>query len=121
MAVRWRHCGCAPIKLAQCRLPWLAISNAKILIYIFFSNKIYESNCIKQHAESVMVRNYQTADCILRKEIYCVIYYNFRHTFVPSFTPAFVKSRRSDHHWHAHYLFTYSQLTSVVAEMQRRG
>jgi len=43
----------APIQLAQCRFPGLAISNAKILIY--FSNKIYGSNFIKQHSEAVMV------------------------------------------------------------------
>ena len=42
-----------PIQLAQCRFPGLAISTAKILIY--FSNKIYGSNFIKQHSETVMV------------------------------------------------------------------
>ena len=42
-----------PIQLAQCRFPGLAISNAKVLVY--FSNKIYESNFIKQHSETVMV------------------------------------------------------------------
>jgi len=40
-----------PIQLAQCRFPGLAISSAKILIYIF-SNKIYRSNFIKQHSET---------------------------------------------------------------------
>jgi len=71
-----------PIQLAQCRFPGKAISNAKILIY--FSNKIYgRSFFIKQHSETVMVWNYQNADCSLRKEFYCIIYYNFRHTFVP--------------------------------------
>jgi len=40
------------IQLAQCRFPRLAISNAKILTY--FSNKIYGSNFIKQHSETVM-------------------------------------------------------------------
>ena len=30
-----------------------------------------------------MVCNYQNADCSLRNKIYCVIYHNFRHTFVP--------------------------------------
>jgi len=29
-----------------------------------------------------MVWNHQTADCSFRKKIYCVIYYNFGHTFV---------------------------------------
>jgi len=42
-----------PIQLAQCRFPGLAISNAKILINS--SNKIYESNFMKQHSETVMV------------------------------------------------------------------
>jgi len=32
---------------------WLAISNDKILVY--FSKKIYGSNFIKQHSETVMV------------------------------------------------------------------
>jgi len=41
------------IQLAQCRFPRLAISNDKILTY--FSNKIYGSNFIKHHWETVMV------------------------------------------------------------------
>jgi len=40
------------IQLPQCRFPELAISHAKILIY--FSNRIYGSNFIKQHTETVM-------------------------------------------------------------------
>ena len=44
---------------------WLAISNDKILVY--FSN-IYGSNFIKQHSETVIVWNYQNADCSLRKK-----------------------------------------------------
>jgi len=71
----------APIQLAQCRFPGLAISNAKI--QICFWNKIYGSNFIKQHSETIMVWNYQNADCGLRKKNYCVIYYHFRHSFVP--------------------------------------
>ena len=43
----------APIQLARCRFPGLAIANAKILIY--FSYEIYGSNFIKQHSETVMV------------------------------------------------------------------
>jgi len=43
----------APIQLAQCRFPGMAIFNDKILIY--FSNKIYGSNIIKDHLETVMV------------------------------------------------------------------
>ena len=56
-----------PIQLAQCRFPGLAISNAKVLTY--FSNKIYGSNFSKQHSETVMVSNYQNADCNLRRKI----------------------------------------------------
>jgi len=52
-----------------------------------FADKIYGSNFIKQHSETVMVWNYQNADCSLKKSIYCVIYYNFRHTFVPYMGP----------------------------------
>ena len=44
-----------PIQLAQCRFPGLATSSAKILVY--FSNKIYGSNSVKQHSETVTVRN----------------------------------------------------------------
>ena len=42
-----------PIQLAQCWFPGLAISYAKVQIY--FSNKIYESDFIEQHSETVMV------------------------------------------------------------------
>ena len=42
-----------PIQLAQCWLPGLAISSAKILIHFF--KKIYGSNFIKQHSETVKV------------------------------------------------------------------
>ena len=48
-------------------VPWLAVSSAEILIY--FSNKIYRSNLIKQYSETVMAWNYQNADCSLRKKI----------------------------------------------------
>jgi len=57
----------APIQLAQCRFPGLAIYTAKIIVY--FSNKIYGSDFIKQHSETVMVWNYQNADCSFRKKI----------------------------------------------------
>jgi len=50
-------------------VPRQAIFNAKILIY--FSSKIYGSNFIKQNSETVMVWNYQNADCGLRKRILC--------------------------------------------------
>jgi len=40
-----------PIQLAHCWFPALAISNAKI----YFSNKIYRSNFVKQNSETVIV------------------------------------------------------------------
>ena len=55
-----------PILLTQCWFPGLAISNAK---NINFSNKIYESNFIKQHSETVIVWNYQNADCSLKNNV----------------------------------------------------
>ena len=42
-----------PIQLAQCWSPGLAIFNANIQIY--FSNKMFGSNFVKQHSETVMV------------------------------------------------------------------
>ena len=42
---------------------------------LYFSSKTYGSNFTKQHSETVMVWNYQNGH-------YCVIYCNFRHTFV---------------------------------------
>jgi len=36
-----------------------------------FSDKIYRSSFFKQHSETVMVLNYQNADCSLRKKLLC--------------------------------------------------
>ena len=62
-----------------CRFQGLAISNAKILIYF--------SNIRKQFYQTAVGNCYglklPNADCSLRKKIYCVIYCNFWHTFVP--------------------------------------
>ena len=69
------------IQLAQCRFIRPVISNAKMLIYV--KSNIYGRNFIKQQSETAIVCNYQNADCSLRKKNYCVIYCNFRHTFVP--------------------------------------
>jgi len=44
-----------PIQLAQCWLPGLAISDAKIYRPIYFSNEIYGSNFIKWHSKTYMV------------------------------------------------------------------
>ena len=60
-----------PIQLTQCWFPGLAISNAKILIYFLNKNKIYRSNCIKQHSETVTVRKSQNVDCSLEKKLLC--------------------------------------------------
>ena len=57
-----------PIQLARRRFPGPAISNAKIYI----SNKIYESNFIKQHSDTVTVWNYQNADYSLKKNKFTV-------------------------------------------------
>ena len=57
----------APIQSAQCRFSGLAISNAKILIFI--SNEIYGSNFIQQHSETVMLWTYRNTDCSLEKKI----------------------------------------------------
>jgi len=50
-----------PIQLAQCWFRRLAFSDAKIVIYL--SSEIHGSNFIKQHSGTVMVWNYQNADC----------------------------------------------------------
>ena len=49
-----------------------------------FANKIYGSNFIKQHLETGMIWKYQKSKMLIAvsKKNYCVIYYNFRHTFV---------------------------------------
>ena len=73
-----------PILLAQCRFPWLAVSNAKIVI--LFSNKIYGRNFFRQHWETVRpptVWNYQNADCSLRKKLLCHLFSaHFRSLFI---------------------------------------
>jgi len=47
-------------------VPWIGLP---ILKYKYiFSNKIHGSNFIKQHSETVMVWNFQDADCCLRSK-----------------------------------------------------
>jgi len=58
----------------------LAIPNAKILIY--FSNIIYGSNFFKRHLGTVVVRNYQNADCSLKNK-FIVLFTVIFGTFVP--------------------------------------
>jgi len=54
-------------KERNCADTIVPVLNAKIWIY--FSNKIYGNNLTKQHSDTVMVWNYQDADCSLRKNI----------------------------------------------------
>ena len=60
------------IQLAQSRFLCLAISSAKIVIY--FSNKIYRSDVIKQHSETVIVWDYQNADGSWRKIFFIALF-----------------------------------------------
>ena len=69
-----------PIQLAQCWFRGLAVYNAEIQIHL--SNKTDGNNSIKQHSETVTVWNHGNADCSLKKQICCIIYYIFPHTFV---------------------------------------
>jgi len=64
-----------PIQLAQCWFRGLAISNAKIQTHI--SNKIYGSNFIKQHSETVTVWNYQNAGCSFKNNFIVLIVITF--------------------------------------------
>jgi len=57
----------APIQLAQCRFPAMAISNAKILIYFLNKIQAYGSNFIKHTWKLPWFENFQNADCSLRK------------------------------------------------------
>ena len=77
------YIGCRKYRERRCAdtigtvpVPWVGH-----FLNIYFSNKLYGSNFIKQHSETVMVWNYQNSDCSLRKK-YGVIYYNFRHPFL---------------------------------------
>jgi len=66
-----------PIQLAQCWLPVLAISNAKIS----FSNKIYGSNFNEPTRELSWFEITKMLIAV-KKSIYCVIYCNFRPLLV---------------------------------------
>ena len=71
----------APIQLAQCWFPELAIYNVKILIYIF---QIKYTEAILSNSTRKLLRFEITEVPIaVSEKNYCVIYYNFRHTFVP--------------------------------------
>jgi len=58
--------------LRKCRYTWHSTGMGwpfpMLNILIYFSNKIYRSNFIKQHSETLMVWNYQNADCSLKKK-----------------------------------------------------
>ena len=69
--------------MAQCRLHGLAIFNIKTMN--IFSDKIYGSNFIKQHSETVMIWNYQNADCTFAKNFFCVMNCSgHRHDIAPN-------------------------------------
>jgi len=59
---------------------WRVLTMLISLVLKSFIKKI-----TKRHSETVTVLNYRNADCSLRKKNYRVIYYNFRHTFVPCY------------------------------------
>jgi len=68
-----------PIQLSQCRFLGLAISKAEILIYfqIKYTEPILSNSTRKLlwfEIAKMMVAVYE--------KNYCVVYYNFRHTFV---------------------------------------
>ena len=87
-----------PIQLAQGRFPGLAISNAKILIYL--SNKIHGSNLSnitwKLNKITIMAWNYQKADCSLRKKYLLCHFCNFWHLSFPMAVARQVFCRRCD-------------------------
>ena len=97
-----------------CRYSWHSARSLRwsfpMLKYRYiFLNKIYGNNFIKQHSETVMVLNYQNADCSFKnKFVVLFIYYNFRHTFVHY---SFVHYFRSLH-------FAFSALTLLVGRQE---
>ena len=72
-----------PIQLAQCRFPGLAISNAKILIGLYFSRKINGRNHFHQTALENLLWFEITKMLLAVRNKYCVIYYNFPKIVVP--------------------------------------
>jgi len=60
-----------------------------------------------------MVKNYQNADCSLRKKLYCIIYYNYRHTFVPHDRETFVCTRGTLQDWRVAGRFTFTRGDTV--------
>ena len=59
-----------PIQLAQCRFPGLAVSNAKISIYIF-QTKRAETILSNSTRKLLWFEYYQIDDCSLRKKLLC--------------------------------------------------
>jgi len=70
-----------PIQLAQCRFPGLVISNAKILIY-FFQIKYTKAILLNSTQKLLWLEIAKMLIAVSEKK-YCVIYCNFRLTFVP--------------------------------------
>jgi len=67
--------GSVPIQLAQCWFRGLAISSGRILIYL--SNKIYGSNVANSTRKVLWFEMTKMLIAVLKKQTYCVIYYNF--------------------------------------------
>jgi len=70
----------APIQLAQCWFLGLAICNAKKINIYFFQIKYTQTVLSISTGKLLWFWKMLIA---IKKQIYCVIYYDFRHTFVP--------------------------------------
>jgi len=70
---------------------------------IYFSNKLYESNFIKQLWETVMVRNYQNAHCSLKNKFIMLLIIIF-HTlsFPMGRILTLVMCKHTTHHMNLH-------------------
>jgi len=71
-----------PVQLAQCWFPGLAISKAKIYKYIF-QIKYTEATLSNSTQKLLWFEIIKMLIAVLRNIFFCVIYNNFRHTFVP--------------------------------------
>ena len=91
----WRHCVAGrrltPLIRRKgtkvCRYSWHSAGSRGwpfpvLKCQYIFTDKIYGSNFIEQHSETVIVLNYQGAVYSLRKKFYCDVCYNFLHTLV---------------------------------------
>jgi len=70
-----------PVQLAQCWFPGLAVSSAKIQTY--FKIKCTQAILSNSTRKLSWLEISKKLIAGVNNEIYCVIYYNFRHTLVP--------------------------------------